>query len=347
MVAQEISRELSWRDYDVTVLTSDVGAEGSKSDEIRKNYRVRRLNSINVAHTPIIWSLFVRLLALPRHSVIHLHVAQAGVAEAAVLAAKIRGIPVVAHFHLDVGPSGALGVLLPVYKKYFLGNTLRAANRVVVFSEEQRDLISKQYGIKTENIAIIPNGVSNAFFSGRVRNAPAETFNLLYVGRLDAQKRVERLIEAVSLLTIPVSLTLVGDGEKRRELEELTKRLKLSNVSFEGRKSGDALKAYYRDADVYLTPSDREGMSLVALEAMASGLPVIGSDVIGTRELIQGVGVLVGEPYPQNFAQAITALWEKPERLEELSQKSTAKARQYSWDILIKKFEALYKELSP
>ena len=74
--------------------------------------RVHYLKSIEFAHTPILFTLFFRLLVLPRHSLIHLHVSHAFAPEIVYLISKLKGIPYIAHIHLDVDPSGPLGFLL-------------------------------------------------------------------------------------------------------------------------------------------------------------------------------------------------------------------------------------------
>ena len=149
----------SARGLDVAVLTSrdrqrDPAGTGS----------VRRLRSWEVAHTAIIPGLPAALLGLPRDTLIHLHVAQAFVPEATYAAHLLRGLPYVAHVHLDVGPSGPAGVLLRAYKPLVLGPVLRAAARVVVFTAEQRSDVSATYGLDPARVAVIPNGVAESFF---------------------------------------------------------------------------------------------------------------------------------------------------------------------------------------
>jgi glycosyltransferase involved in cell wall biosynthesis/peptidoglycan/xylan/chitin deacetylase (PgdA/CDA1 family) len=345
VVAQEISIELARRKYPVTVFTSTFGSHNSNDNT--SYYRVERLEGPEFAHTPILWSLPFRLLSLPRNSIVHVHISQAGFPEMAWLAAKLKNLRLVMHFHLDVGPSGTLGFVLPLYKKMFLGPVLRSSQKVIVFSDEQAELVHQKYGVREKNIAVIPNGIRKEFFSTKQRLNPHNSLRLLYVGRLNTQKRVDRIIEAVSLLKIPVQLTIVGEGELRPELEALVQKLGLQNVYFTGKKFSDELQKEYLKADVFLTSSDQEGMSLVALEALASGLPIVGSNVIGTKELINGVGILVDEPYPKTFADVITKLWEDPNELRALSEKSSEKAKQYSWEKLIGQLEKAYKEILP
>lgn len=346
IVAKQISLNLSRRGYPVTVLTSNIGGKDVNGDA-DTNYIVKRLLSLEVAHTPIMWTLPLQLLLLPKNSIIHGHVSQAGLIEIAWLVSKVKGLPFIAHFHLDVEASGKLGKLLPLYKRYFLAPILRSADKVIVFSEEQLKLIEEKYSVNREKIAIIPNGVDSEFFTDATKNYTVhEPLRLLYVGRLEHQKRVERLIEAVSLLKIPAHLTIIGEGELMEELQKRVEELRLENVTFEGRKNMEELQTYYRNADIFLTASDREGMSLVALEAMASGLPIIGSNVIGTSELISDTGVLIDEPYAKGFADAIHRLVLNPKDLEMYSEKSKLKAHKYSWEKSIERFTDVYREIS-
>ncbi len=345
VVAKEISLELAQQNYPITVFTSDVGAKNMIDDE--RNYRVERFYTNEIAHTPILWSLPFRLLTLPKNSLLHVHAAQAGIPEAALLAAKIRKFPLVIHFHLDIGPSGSMGALLPFYKKYFLGRVLRGASKVIVFSEAQVQLLEEKYRVKRSNIAIVPNGVSDVFFNKKRPLDAHDPLRILYVGRLSVQKRAERLIEAVSLIKMPVELALVGDGEDREKLEDMTKKLGLTNVSFKGKRYGSKLICQYNKADAFAIASDIEGMPLVVLEAMASGLPIVGSDVPGIRELVKGTGILVNEPYPEKFAEAFTQLAQNPAELKKLSIQSMEKAKNYSWRNLIEKLAMIYAEITP
>jgi D-inositol-3-phosphate glycosyltransferase len=346
IVAKEISKELADKDYQVSVFTNKIGCSSNENED-SFNYRVRRLNSFEIAHTPVMPSLFFRLLSLPKNSILHVHVSQAIIPEISLLVAKIRKFPMVAHFHLDVGPSGSLGFLLPFYKKYFLRFVLRSVDSVIVFSQEQSAIIQKTYGVSHSKISIIPNGVGKEFFYDKIRTGKENgDLEILYTGRISAQKKVQRIVEAIALLDIPCNLKIVGDGEDRGKIEELIEKLGLKNVSLEGKKYGSELMKYYQKADVFVISSEAEGMPLVVLEAMAAGLPIIGTNVIGTKELIKDIGVLVDEPYAKNIAVSITELFENREKIQSLSRKSYDKAIQYSWQKLITKLELVYNKIS-
>jgi glycosyltransferase involved in cell wall biosynthesis len=225
-----------------------------------------------------------------------------------------------------------------------LSLVIRQAQKVAVFSPGQQQFIHRAYGLPLANIAIIPNGVGQEYF------APPRTYKngtkqLLFVGRLASQKRVDRLIGAMAELTSDAHLTVVGDGEDRAQLEQQAEKLNLKNVTFVGRKNASDTRQFYLKSDVLIVPSDREGMSLVTLEAMASALPIVASDAEGLTELLQNVGVLVRDPSPKTFAAALNKLLADPAALANLSKKSTNAAKSYAWPKVIAMFEELYKKM--
>jgi glycosyltransferase involved in cell wall biosynthesis len=247
----------------------------------------------------------------------------------------------VMQFHLDVEPSGKLRFLFPYYKRYILGAVLRVAHRVLVFSEEQATFVHETYGVKREHLRIVENGVAEVYrFQARteVKN-PTE---LLFVGRLSVQKRVDRLLHAVAKVQAPIRLTIVGDGPCKAELVALTQRLGLRFVRFMGDLSPKGVRKQYRNADVFILPSDKEGMPLVVLEAMMSGLPVIGTDVPGIRELVRDVGVLV-EPAPEALAHAIERVLSDPAVYKKLSAQSVARIESHTWGSVVDRLEDVYR----
>lgn len=133
------------RGYMVSVYTSNIGY--SRKAVTNTKVRVHYLKSIEIAHTPIIFSLCLRLLALPRQSVIHLHVAQAFTPEIVYLISKLKGTPYIAHIHLDVDSSGPFGFLLEPYKKLFLKRVLQSAAKIICQSEPQKRLIASKYSL--------------------------------------------------------------------------------------------------------------------------------------------------------------------------------------------------------
>src|SRR2546421_1356527 len=149
-VVAQVAEGFVEKGYAVSVYTSDIGSPRNAVPSSKS--RVHYLKSIEFAHTPIIFSLFFRLLALPRHSLIHLHVAQAFTPEIVYLISKLKGIPYIAHIHLDVDPSGPLGFLLETYKKLFLKRVLKSAAKIICQSDAQKRLIALKYALPSESI---------------------------------------------------------------------------------------------------------------------------------------------------------------------------------------------------
>ena len=262
-------------------------------------------------------------MRIHKDSIMHIHAAQAFIPEVVYLISKIKKIPYVVHIHLDVGPSGKLGFLLPLYKKVILKRVLKSASKIIVPGKEYRTLINKKYDI-LENIMIIPNGVGEEFFVNK-ENVSSKHTNLLFVGRLDVQKNVPKLIDVASLIKSKVVLHIIGDGEKKKEIEKLISDKNLKNVILHSKKTGKGLINFYKNADIFILTSDIEAMPLVLLEAMASGTPIVASDVIGIREPLGETGILVRPPTPENFARAIDNLIEDKILINTLSKRGRKK----------------------
>ncbi|HXH27026.1 MAG TPA: glycosyltransferase, partial [Candidatus Acidoferrum sp.] len=346
-VAMEVSQELAAQGWQTEVITSNCGAATAPREEQQLRLRTRRLAAFEFAHTPFMPSFLWRLLRVKKPAIFHLHLSQAFIPELTWLVAKVRGIPYVVHFHLDVQPSGPLGFLFVLYKHTIQKMVLQGARAVIALSPDQKRLIEKRYHKKPEDVLFLPNGVSEQYLAiGRKAREPHFPLRLLFVGRLAAQKRVDRLIEALQRCTAPVELHIAGDGEERQALKSLVGQCNLRNVVFHGALGGRALADMYRRCDVLVMPSDREGMSLVMLEAMAAGLPVIGSNVPGLREHLADTGVLVNNPSPETFARAIDLFYlHRQEAYEAYSRKSHAKAAELSWAHLTKKIGNLYETI--
>ncbi len=341
IVADRMVRELVERGRQVRVYTSRASAAHVPRVVRGRGMVVRRLMHVEFAHTPIMCSLPFHILFLPRGSIVHVHVAQALLPELVWCVARLRGFPFVAHIHLDVEASGPLGGLLPYYKRFLLGPVLRAADAVCVFSEEQRIKVARRYGLKEANVHIVPNGVDDSFFS-EPRSAPRTPCTIVYVGRLTIQKRVDRLIRAAALMPSTAKVVIVGDGELRQELEGLAQEVCPGKVEFAGVRSSKGVRKYLRRADVFVLPSDREGMPLTLLEAMAMGVPVLGSDVEGIREHVRDVGGLVRELTPESFAHAVECLVGDSTQYAQLSRAGVEYARDHRWERTVDRMEEVY-----
>lgn len=344
--AQSIAEQLAERGHSVTVVTSNIGC-GTCRAQRGGRMTVHYLRGVELAHTPVIPGLLTTLLRAPRGAVFHVHLAHVAVELQVVLASLIRGIPYIAHFHMQGIVSGRLGFAFVAYQRLVLPHILRRAARVVVVSREQRELLVTRYRVRGDRTVVIPNGVSEMYFAAdRGERENAGPPRLLFVGRFAAQKNLPRLLNAMTYLKHDVEVQLVGDGELRGEVARLVAFLGLDNVTIHAPRLGADLAEAYRRADLFVLTSDREGMPLALLEAMASGLPVVAFAAPGVREYVAGRGILVEEDSPEAFAAAVDELLDRPEEQRRLGGAAQSWAKRHSWSSRVDRLEELYGELT-
>jgi phosphatidylinositol alpha-mannosyltransferase len=129
-------------------------------------------------------------------------------------------------------------------------------------------------------------------------------------------------------------------------LERMIAVQQLGNVRLVGRKIGPELHAWYRWADAFVLPSDKEGMPLVLLEAMAAGLPIVATDVAGMRATV-GDDALLARPDPGSLAASIDQLVADPALWRDLSHRSSARAGNFAWTSLVTSLRTMYDGVGP
>jgi rhamnosyl/mannosyltransferase len=224
-----------------------------------------------------------------------------------------------------------------------LRRVLRAAATVVTFTDEQRLAVASKYGVDPARIAVIPNGVDDQFFYAGQRVLHAKP-RLLFVGRLSVQKNLLLFLRALDGVSEQFETTLVGDGELEAELKQAVGDLRLKNVRFYGRADGARLRGLYRNADLFVLPSEREGMPLVLLEALAMALPVVATDIPGNRDVVVDGqnGILTPLGDPSALRQALLSITNDPDRYRRMSEASRRLANRYSWKAVSTEFEQIY-----
>lgn len=173
------------------------------------------------------------------------------------------------------------------------------ADRVVVTTELMSEEVQSNYGIHRNKITVIPNYVETERFTLKTDFDAKGKAKIGIVGRLAPEKNLSMLFEACSGLD--AQLAIVGNGPLRSELETLARKFKL-DITFLGRIDNDELPELLRSWDLFAAPSFYEGHPKALIEAMASGLPVVGANVRGIREIIQdGVNGLITELNVENL----------------------------------------------
>ena len=175
----------------------------------------------------------------------------------------------------------------------------------------------------------VSNGVDGDFFHPDFSKKKKGKIIILGVGRLNVHKNFDRLFLAAD--PKKMEIWLAGDGPERKHLEKLARQKKIF-ATFFGEISKKALAQKYQNADLFVLPSTREGMSNALLEAMASGLPVMASDTGGAKNLIdEQNGILLKKNTVAALRAAFQKITKNPKMLEKMGKNSRKKAEKFSW----------------
>ena len=212
-----------------------------------------------------------------------------------------------------------------------------------------------------ERIELAPPGVEHALFSPGDQDGARAALGLgrgpvlLFVGRIQPLKRPLVAVETLACLArTEARLLIVGgpsgaDGEAEyRLLQDRIQELGLGDrVSLVPPRPHHWLSTYYRAADVVLVPSRSESFGLVALEAAASGTPVVAAPVGGLRSVVDHgrTGFLVDDASPEAFAAQVAALIDNPLLAAEMALDAAERARSFSWAAMARSLRAIYRRV--
>ena len=227
-------------------------------------------------------------------------------------------------------------------------SVLDGAERVICATEQERISIRQLYGASQDKVTVIPLGVDMERFRPAARADARRRLGLsqderivLFVGRLEPLKGVDILIGAASMLDSDVdcSVLIVGGDETTQaqvaQLRGLASALGVGErVAFVGAVDHDLLPLYYNAADICVVPSHYESFGLVAVEAMASGVPVVASRVGGLTGTVKDgeTGYLIPWLCPEPFAERIELLLDNEPLRASLGEAGREAVSRYRWE---------------
>jgi 1,2-diacylglycerol 3-alpha-glucosyltransferase len=224
--------------------------------------------------------------------------------------------------------------------KAYLSPFFRACDLVTVPVPSMKQVLQQLYGLVTP-VEVIPNGLDLAPF--RSINQPVErsVFGFsnehviyTYLGRLAPEKNLSMLLRAfygVAMTYGHVRLLLVGDGPDRENLEAQVKHMNLSSkVCFTGMVEYKYVPDYLASSDIFVTPSRTETFGLSTVEAMATGLPVIGLDAPGTTDIVEdGITGLISPDDVAALTGKLILLATNHELRQKLGQQAVNASKKY------------------
>jgi D-inositol-3-phosphate glycosyltransferase len=213
-------------------------------------------------------------------------------------------------------------------------------------------VLHRAYGLSGAKLQVVPAGVDlSRFWPAPARNGRPPT--ILFVGRLQPLKGPDVATATLAEVrrTVPdARLRIVGGASGTgigtsgpAELRQLAHDLGVAEaVSFEPAVSQEELAGIYRQADVLVAPSRSETFGLVALEAQASGLPVVAADVPGLQVVVGGGGTLVSGHDPAAHAAAVVRFLTDPAHASAAATAGVALAARATWDRSVERLLGVY-----
>ena len=257
--------------------------------------------------------------------------------------AKTNNIPLIASYHTH----------LPKYLEYYgmgmleplLWELLKAAhNQALLNLCTSTAMVNELESKGIKRTALWQRGVDTNSFKPEYRNQNMRTkllgsypdtgSLLIYVGRLSAEKQIERIKPVLEKIP-DASLALVGDGPYRNQLEKIFENTK---TNFIGYLSGEELASAYASGDIFLFPSSTETLGLVLLEAMAAGCPVIGANKGGIPDIINdGInGCLYDPDQDDNGEESLIAatkrILQDSSKKEKMRIAARTEAEKWDWN---------------
>ena len=223
---------------------------------------------------------------------------------------------------------------------------IRRCEYIIAPTEREKEEFIRHYGASSEKISVVPCGVNLGQFRVVNKTRARQYLGLgddkiiLFVGRIDPLKGIDKLIKALPYLRSIEGLRLlvIGGGEhSQHEIEQLRKLacdLKVDNlVTFMDLVKHERLPYFYSGADVCVVPSYYESFGLVALESLACGTPVVATNVGDFSNIIlEGeTGYVVGDNIPQHLAEKMASLLSRPCTDEESAQLIRSTISEFSW----------------
>ncbi len=218
------------------------------------------------------------------------------------------------------------------------GLVYRFIQNHIAVSDTVSNLLKNTYG-SSKNISVVNNGVNTSEFKC---NESKEWGQIVYVGRIEAHKRLDLLIKHVNKHK-DLNLKIIGDGSQIGNLRKLVNGN--GNISITGHIEHDELVREIKNSWLFVMPSYREGFSIASLEAMAASVPVMamsGPYNLAINEVIRdGYNGIVSQDF-DDMVLKIKQLYKDEERWTSLSHNARDFSTQYDWDTISEKLSDLY-----
>lgn len=253
------------------------------------------------------------------------------------LHSKEKTIPIIATAHNIDHDDSSLRRALRAWAN-------RRMDHVAAISEDVKRYVAEDLRVSPKRISVIPNGIETAGIVMRAREPFHETPRFIVVGRIETQKGHGILLRALKHVPPPWQLSIVGTGSKERDIKELAEELGLaSRIYFLGDRSD--VRDLLAESDLFLFPSQWEGMGLALLEAMAAQVPVLASDLPSLRDFVPK-DRLVDRDNVTAWSEAIRkSLMDDQSIIKQAEKQGSQIIENYPVDRMVERYAKLYRNL--
>jgi glycosyltransferase involved in cell wall biosynthesis len=247
--------------------------------------------------------------------------------------------------------------LMP-YFKVIARRSLEIADAIIALTPHEKNILQSYYQIPAKKIAVIPNGINlKDFLKSPMKNEFKKRFNLkenviLFVGAIRKEKGLLKLIHAIPgiINEFPqTSFVLIGkDWGFKKYLQQEGKRLGIEHhIHFLGVVNTSLLRESLRACDIFVNPSKYESFGISLLEAMASGKPIIATNVGGIPYIVRNGknGIIVKQGDHEALAEAIKKLLSSSELQKQMGEHGLQFSKKYGWDNVVSQIEHLYQRV--
>ena len=356
---EHLAAELRLRGHHVAIIAPSSSHQPTASDAgiyhigwvapVRINGSVAR-----VAITPALTGRLKRLMQYEQFDVVHLHEPMVSTLTLAMLRlAHAMQIPCVGTFHAASTKRTSTAAWAYAMASPFLQASFRRLDGCIAVSEAAKAHVSRVFAA---DYAIIPNGIDIDVFAPTVE--PVAKYadgarNILFFSRLEPRKGLRYFLKAIPLIRDhmasatdrPLRFIIAGEGQHRARYEHFVQQQHWTDVVFEGFVPEAQKPGYFTAAEVYCAPATgSESQGIILLEAMASGTPVVASDIPGYRTVIPTAeyGFLMPPRDAERLAWAVCHLLRDEGLRQTLRHQARERAETYSWPRVAAAIEAVY-----
>jgi glycosyltransferase involved in cell wall biosynthesis len=360
-----ISVELARRGHEITVLASN------EDNHEKFKWDLTEANGIEIHRFPLFFPKVLREWWLTpdmfksfqsfKTDIVHVHGYRCLNSFIALCMASFEGTPKVFTPHGIYPPHSMMDALLKKTFDVFLGRLmLKISDRIIALTEHNKRLLIRM-GAPEEKISILPNGVSLEEFKDFKRKnqkALQERYGsplLLYVGRIDWNKRLEKIVKAMPHIfkNFPkAKLMIVGPDYANYgdQLKKLGRKLGIeSALIITGAVPREKLLAFYSIADMFILPSSYEGFGISLLEAMSSKVPVVASPYGGPGDILThrvNAWLLNGEDENEIFEAVNSILSDRNLREKLVENAFKLVESRYTWEKIVDELELIYAQVA-